>query len=136
MNSVFLMGRLTADVELRHNEAGTAKGQCTLAVPRIGAKEGTQATDFINIVVWNKQAESLAKFMGKGSQIGVEGVLRADNYTDRDGNKRTFNYVLAQRIHFLSETKKDDKGEEKTESDFEESFSLDGIEITEEDLPF
>lgn len=136
MNSVFLIGRMTADVELRHNEAGTSKGQFTLAVSRIGAKEGTQDTDFFNIVVWNKQADNLAKYMSKGSQIGVEGVLRADNYTDRDGNKKVFNYVLAQRIHFLSETKKDNKGEEKTESDFDVPFKLDEVEITESDLPF
>ena len=138
MNIVMLIGRITADLEIRSNEAGTQKCQFTLAVPRRGAKEGTQQTDFLTIVAWNKIAENLAKYMGKGSQIGVEGVIRADNYTDRDGNNRVFNYVLAQNIHYLSEFKGDKKEASKEESneDFSGSIKMDEIEIADDDLPF
>ena len=138
MNSVFLIGRITADLEVRTNEAGTSKCQFTLAVPRRGAKEGTQQTDFLTIVVWNQMAENLAKYMGKGSQIGLEGVIRADNYTDRDGNNRVFNYVLAQNIQYLSVSKGEKKEESKEESDngFDEPFKLNDLELTDEDLPF
>ena len=138
MNSVFLIGRITADLEVRTNEAGTSKCQFTLAVPRRGAKEGTQQTDFLTIVVWNQMAENLAKYMGKGSQIGLEGVIRADNYTDRDGNNRVFNYVLAQNIQYLSVSKGEKKEESKEESDngFDEPFKLNDLEIDDSELPF
>lgn len=136
MNYICLIGRMTSDVEIRCNEAGTSKGQFTLAVRRKNAKEGTQDTDFINIIVWNKQAENLAKYMSKGSQIGIEGSLRADNYTDRDGNKRTFNYVLANSIQYLSESKgvKSESIEDKEEP--MESFKMDDVTIDDSDLPF
>ena len=134
MNNVFLIGRMTNDVELRANEAGTSKGQFTLAVNRKGAKEGTQQTDFINIVVWNKQAENLSKYMGKGSQIGIEGSIRVDNYTDKDGNKRTYNYVLAQSIQYLSESK--GVKEEIKQEEPMESFKMDDLQLSDDDLPF
>lgn len=141
MNTIFLIGRMTSDVEIRCNEAGTSKGQFCLAVPRRGAKEGTQQTDFINIVVWNKVAENLAKYMGKGSQLGIEGTLRADNYKDREGKSRTYTYVLAESIQYLSESKKGEqkeetKKEETTESDFDETFKLNDLELSDDDLPF
>ena len=61
MNRTILIGRITRDLEVRSNEAGTSKCQFQIAIQRRGAKEGTQQTDFINIVVWNKMAENLAK---------------------------------------------------------------------------
>ena len=135
MNNVMLIGRITKDLEVRSNEAGTSKCQFTIAVKRTGDKEGTQQTDFINVVAWNKQAENLAKYMGKGSQIGVEGLLRADNYTDRDGNSRTYNYVLAQNITYLSEFK-GEKQEEVKEEIESGSFKSDDLILEDEDLPF
>ena len=135
MNNVMLIGRITKDLEVRSNEAGTSKCQFTIAVKRTGAKEGTQQTDFINVVAWNKQAENLAKYMGKGSQIGVEGLLRADNYTDRDGNSRTYNYVLAQNITYLSEFK-GEKQEEVKEEIESGTFKSDDLILEDEDLPF
>lgn len=141
MNNVMLIGRITKDLEVRTNEAGTSKCQFTIAVPRRGAKEGTQQTDFINVVAWNKMAENLEKYMGKGSQIGVEGCVRADNYEDRDGNKRVYNYVLAENITYLSGFKGVEKKESKLEPEQEDdgfngSFRLDEMEFTDEDLPF
>jgi single-strand DNA-binding protein len=134
MNNVMLIGRITRDLELRTNEAGTSKCQFSIAVPRRGAKEGTQDVDFINVVAWNKLAENLAKYMDKGSLIGIEGSLRADNYTDRDGNNRTFNYVLAENIQYLSGFKGEEKKENKDELDL--PFKLDDVELSESDLPF
>ena len=134
MNNVMLIGRITKSLELRTNEAGTSKCQFTIAVQRRGAKEGTQDVDFINVVAWNKLAENLAKYMDKGSLIGIEGSLRADNYTDRDGNNRTFNYVLAENIQYLNGFKGEEKKENKDELDV--PFKLDDVELTDEDLPF
>ena len=134
MNRVNLIGRITKDLEVRTNEAGTSKCQFSLAVPRFGAKEGMQDVDFFNVTVWNKQAENLAKYQGRGSLIAVEGELRADQYTDKDENDRIYNHVLAQRIEYLSSSNKEEKGETKKVEEVE-PFNGD-IELTDEDLPF
>ena len=137
MNRINLIGRITKDLETRTNEAGNTKCQFSLAVPRIGAKEGMQDVDFFNITVWNKQAENLAKYQKKGSLIAVEGELRADQYTDKDENDRIYNYVLAQRIEYLSSSNKEEKGETKQVEEVEPFNDFSGdIELTDEDLPF
>ena len=97
------------------------------------AKEGNQDVDFINITVWNKQAENLCKYQDKGSLIAVEGELRNDRYTDSEGNDRTFSNVLANRIEYIG-GKKEEKKEESKSDPFEE-FSNE-VELTDEDLPF
>lgn len=137
MNRVTLIGRLTKDVELNTNEAGTTKGTFTLAVNRQNVKEGMQEADFIPCTIWNKQAENLAKYQGKGSQIGLEGILKVDNYENHDGEKRTYTYVQVSNVEFLSkkETGGEEKKEEVKESDPFEDFSNE-VALTDEDLPF
>lgn len=134
MNRIDLIGRLTRDPELRKTETGHVRADFTIAVNRIGVKEEQQQADFINCRVWGNQAENLAHFMGKGSQIGLEGSLRIDSYTDKDGNTKYSTYVLAERIEYLSSK----KGEIKEESQEIEgnSIKMDELEITDDDLPF
>lgn len=134
MNRIDLIGRLTRDPELRKTETGHVRADFTIAVNRIGAKEEQQQADFIPCRVWGSQAENLAHFMGKGSQIGLEGSLRIDSYTDKDGNTKYSTYVLAERIEYLSSK----KGEIKEESQEIEgnSIKMDELEITDDDLPF
>jgi single-strand DNA-binding protein len=134
MNSVYLIGRLTKDVELRKNESGSVRGDFTLAVNRIGAKENQQQADFINCRVWNNQAENLAHYMGKGSQIGLEGILRNDKCKDKDGNNKYIWYVLAQNITYLSEYK--GGKQEKEEEVITGSIKSDDLFLDDSDLPF
>ena len=134
MNSVYLIGRLTKDVELRKNESGSVRGDFTLAVNRIGAKENQQQADFINCRVWNNQAENLAHYMGKGSQIGLEGTLRNDKCKDKDGNNKYIWYVAAQNITYLSEYK--GGKQEKEEEVITGSIKSDDLILDESDLPF
>jgi single-strand DNA-binding protein len=132
MNRVDLIGRIATDLDVRKNEAGNTKCNFRLAVPRIGAKEGLQQTDFFTVVVWNKQAENLEKYQGKGCLIAVEGELRKDQYKDGEDTKY-YDYVLAQKIDYLSGsgTKEVEEVEESTGSVYTED-----IELTDEDLPF
>lgn len=134
MNSIYLIGRLTKDVELRKNESGSVRGDFTLAVKRKGVKEGQQEADFINCRVWNNQAENLAHYMGKGSQIGLEGTLRNDKYEDKDGNNKYIWYVLAQNITYLSEFK--GEKQEVSQEVVTGSIKMDDVELTDDDLPF
>lgn len=138
MNKVVLSGRLTKDPELYTNEAGTSNSKFTIAVPRIGAKEGLQQTDFFRCTAWNKQAENLVKYQKKGSLIIVEGELRADNYDDKEGNPKTNNYVFVNRIEYTGSSN-EDKGETKKETVKEDDPFADfsnEVELSDADLPF
>lgn len=134
MNKVEMIGRLTKDPELRTNEAGTSKCNFNIAINRLGVKEGMQDVDFIPCTAWNKQAENLAKYQGKGCLIGIEGEIRRDTYTDKDGESKSYMYVLANRIEFLSSSGVDHKEESPTEEATEEDIN--NLIFTDEDLPF
>lgn len=102
LNVVVLLGRLTADPELRSTSSGIAYCRFSVAVDRNYAKSGEERkTDFINCVVWRQQAEFLNRYFTKGQLISVEGTLQQDSYTDRDGNKRTSYTVSVNNISFV-----------------------------------
>lgn len=100
MNNVSLVGRLTRDPE--HKELSSVNVcNFTLAVNRF--QEGT---DFIPIKVFGKQADSCRDFLGKGSQVGVEGSIQTGSYTKKDGTKVYTTDVVARKVEFLEPKKK------------------------------
>ncbi|MEE0435947.1 MAG: single-stranded DNA-binding protein [Peptococcaceae bacterium] len=102
MNKVILIGRLTADPELRYTPNGAAVCSFRIAVDRpFTSQGGEREADFINIVVWNKAAENTAKYMSKGRQIAVEGRLQIRSYDGNDGQRRWVTEVVADRVEFL-----------------------------------
>lgn len=109
MNSVILVGRLVKDPELRRTSNDIPVVQFTLAVNRPYSRNAEKQADFINCVVWRQAAENLAKYMRKGSQIGVEGQLQVRTYDDNNGLKRYITEVVCNAVHFL-ESKKDSSG--------------------------
>ena len=105
MNRVVLVGRLVKDPELKRTTADIPVVQFTLAVNRqFAGQNGERQADFISCVVWRQQAENLAKYMRKGSQIGVDGRLQVRTYEDAGGVKRYVTEVVCDQIQFL-ETK-------------------------------
>lgn len=102
MNKIILIGRLTADPELRNTQSGTAVCTFRLAVDRrFKDKDGEKQTDFINIVAWRQLGELCSKYLGKGRQAAVSGALQIRNYEDKDGNKRVAAEVIAEDVQFL-----------------------------------
>lgn len=101
MNKCILIGRLTRDPELRYTQSGTPVCSESLAVRRPTARDGEDDADFINITVWGKAAENLAKYKRQGGQIAIEGRLQVSNYTDREGAKRWKTEVVANSVEFL-----------------------------------
>lgn len=102
MNRVVLVGRLTKDPELKRTNADIPVVQFTLAVDRqFSSQNGERQADFISCVVWRQQAENLAKYMRKGSLIGVEGRLQVRTYEDAGGVKRYVTEVVCDQIQFL-----------------------------------
>ncbi len=101
LNNVVLMGRLTADPELRHTSNGVAVTSFTLAVNRSYAKAGTErATDFIDIVAWRNTAEFVTKYFAKGQLVALEGSIQTRTYQDKDGNNRKAFEIIANNVHF------------------------------------
>ena len=89
-NKAILIGRLTADPELKQTTAGTYLVNFRIAVDRrFKSQDGERKADFITIVCWRQQAEFVAKYFHKGDPIGVEGSIQTRDYEDRQGNKRT-----------------------------------------------
>jgi single-strand DNA-binding protein len=93
-----LIGRLTRDPELRYTPNGTAVASFTVAINR---KYNREETDFIPIVVWSKQAEHCANYLGKGRLVAVEGRLQVRTYEAKDGQKRWVTEVIADDVRFL-----------------------------------
>ena len=86
MNKVILVGRLTADPELRQTQSGIASCRFTVAVDRRIADKSTgeRQADFITCVAWRQTAEFVSRYFSKGKMIAVEGSLRNNNYQDRN----------------------------------------------------
>ena len=101
MNFVCLMGRLTADPELRRTANQTAVTSFTLAIDRRFVPQGQERqADFINCVAWRQTAEFICRYFHKGQRIALQGSLQARQYTDRDGNKRTAYEVVVDNAEF------------------------------------
>lgn len=100
MNNVVLVGRLTRDPELRTTPNGIATTQITVAMNR-PISNGERVSDFINVVVWRRQAENVAKYCSKGSLVGVTGRIQSRSYDANDGTKRYVTEVVADNVTFL-----------------------------------
>ncbi len=102
INKVILMGRLTADPELRQTQSGISSCRFTVAIDRKFADKNTgeRQADFINVVAWRQQAEFVSRYFNKGRMIIVEGSIRNNNYTDNNGVKHYGYDVVAENVSF------------------------------------
>jgi single-strand DNA-binding protein len=102
LNRIILIGRLTADPEIRKTPNGISVTRVSIAVDRrYKSASGERETDFINVVAWRKLADLLGEYMKKGRQIAVEGSLQMNRYQTKEGEKRTTYEVVAENIQFL-----------------------------------
>ncbi len=106
MNNVVLVGRLTRDPELRTTPNGIATCQISIAVNGIPNQNGERTTDFINVVVWRRQAENVSKYCTKGSQVGIVGRIHTRSYDGNDGQRRYVTEVVADNVTFLGSSSK------------------------------
>ena len=142
MNKVVLMGRLTAKPELRYTAGNTAYLRFSIAVNRnFTSADGKREADFINIVAWRKQAETIAEYFDKGNLIALEGRIQTGNYDDKDGNKRNSFDVVLDNFEFVESkaareaSTNNSYGEpEPTPYDFQENASQNEVNV--EDDPF
>ena len=134
MNLVVLIGRLTRDPELKYlANTGTPVATFSLAVDRELSREkkqeleekGEQTADFINIVVWGRQAENCANYLTKGSLVAVQGRIQTRSYEAKDGTRRYVTEIIASQVEFLEIKEKHN------------DFDIDGFESADDELlPF
>jgi single-strand DNA-binding protein len=104
VNKVILVGNLGRDAELRYTPGGAAVSKFSVATTEVWNDKSGQRqerTEWHNIDLWGKQAESLSEYLVKGKQVYVEGRLQTDEYTDKDGNKRKTTRVRCDRVVLL-----------------------------------
>ena len=131
MNNVQIIGRLTADPELRHTQSGTACTRFNVAVDRRVKQGEEKQTDFITVVAWQQRAEFICKYFSKGQRIALTGSIRTGNYTDKDGNKRNTFEVWAENVEFC-----DSKNSQKTDTKSIEVENTFEQMPDDKDLPF
>lgn len=158
MNKVFLIGRLTRDPELRYTGNNTAVASFSIAVNRnFTNQSGEREADFINIVVWRKQAENVKNYLTQGSQVAIDGRIQTRSYDDQDGKKRYVTEVVADNVEFLGSKGSNSQGNNNTSSTNAEPTPYDfggsepsttavdsnpfadfgsSIEISDDELPF
>lgn len=143
INNVTLMGRLTAEPELKQTSSGTSVLSFCLAVDRPYYKDREREADFINLVAWRQTAEFISRYFTKGQMIAVDGRLQTRSYDDKYGNKRSVTEVVVSNAHFCGskdETTKSKKTSQSSQDDEPSGFDdLDGFEDigTDDDkLPF
>lgn len=108
-NKVILMGRLTADPELKQTQSGTAVTSFNLAVDRKYSKSEEKKCDFITVVAWRQAAEFICKSFTKGQAMLVCGELQTRSWEDQQGNKRYATEVVVNEVNFC-EAKKSSEG--------------------------
>ena len=153
MNRVFLIGRLSRDPELRHTTSGMAVCQINVAVGRRTGAGRDPETDFINVVVWDKQAENVAKYLAKGRQIAVEGRIQTRSYDNNEGKRTYVTEVVANNVEFLGSASDNTRTSSAVEENPFDSMPIDEptgasidndpfasfgekVEISDNDLPF
>jgi single-strand DNA-binding protein len=136
LNKVFLAGRLTQDPELRYTPSGVAVTTLRMAVnttffPRDGEKK--EEVLYIDVVVWQKRAESCVEYLRKGSPLFIEGRLRSRRWETQDGQKRTTIEVQADRVQFMEWKDDGASSRPQSSSNFEQSQSSPD---QNDDIPF
>lgn len=129
MNSCIFTGRLTADPEMRSTQDGKFVASFTLAVDQgFGDKK---TTSFFEFTAWEKQAESLGKYTGRGSKIAVMSYAKQERWEDRNGSKRSAVKFVCTAWEFA-----DSKTEHKTEPKVDKDGYMDVTDTISEGLPF
>ena len=158
MNKVFLVGRLTRDPDLRYGASNNAVMRTSIAVDRqFTNQNGEREADFINIVAFGNRAETMKKYLTKGSQIAVSGRIQTGSYDGSDGKKVYTTDVIIDEFQFLdtkgsrtdsgNQTQTSGSNTEMTPYDFSSGSQDvvetdpfkdfgDKIEIDDSDLPF
>lgn len=133
MNKVILTGNLCQEIELKRTQGGKSVVSNCVAVQRdYKNANGEYESDFINIVVWDKQAEYLANYGHKGDRVELVGRWMVRKYQANDGSNRTVNECVAESVKVFSNKPKESNGNYTPSAYQQPQFE----DVTDQDLPF
>ncbi|HAR6339779.1 TPA: single-stranded DNA-binding protein [Staphylococcus pseudintermedius] len=144
LNRTVLVGRLTKDPDFRTTPSGVEVATFTLAVNRnFKSKDGEQQADFINCVVFKKQAENVKNYLSKGSLAGVDGRLQSRSYENQEGRRVYVTEVICDSVQFL-EPKSNNQSNNQPQQQRGQAPAQDNpfaitngpIDIDDDDMPF
>lgn len=136
LNKVILVGRTTADPELRMTPSGIAVTKFTLACARAFKNaQGEKEVDFIDCVAWKGLAETVANHVKKGYMIAVDGRLQIRSYEDKDGNRRKAVEVVCENVRFLDRGK-DTSSQQGGPQGQGQGMGFHEVPFNDDDLPF
>ncbi|MBI4085176.1 MAG: single-stranded DNA-binding protein [Candidatus Liptonbacteria bacterium] len=152
LNKIFILGRLTADPQLRTTPGGQSVTSFSVATNRVwNDKSGSrkEETEFHNVVVWGRQAEVASQFLTKGSVVLIEGRIQTRSWQDKQGQARKTTEIICERMQLgprparpadgnfpPKETREGRSTVGKQENDIPVINIDDNEEIKAEDLPF
>ncbi len=149
INQVVLVGRLTRDPELRRTQSGMTVCSFTIAVDnRSKNANGERSASFIPCTAWNKSAEFISRFAGKGMLVGVEGRLNQRSYENKENRQVTVVEVICDNVQVLERRSDENRKEEMpladntgyhadpVNDDEPTDKNVDSFDVTDDDLPF
>ena len=140
INKVILVGRITKDPELRRTANDIPVVNFSIAVNRqYTDQSGERKADFINCVVWRRQAENMEKYVKKGMLLGIEGKIQQNQYETDQGTRTTYE-VLCDNVQFLesrnASSSYDTPNKVSDTKDSDDYYEASKNLVAEEDLPF
>ncbi|MBE6138662.1 MAG: single-stranded DNA-binding protein [Firmicutes bacterium] len=133
MNRVMLIGRLTTKPELKYTSSNLPFARFSVAVNRtFNNAQGQREADFINVVVWRKQAENVCNYLDKGSLVSVEGRIQTGSYDDKDGNKRYTMEVVADSVQFLESKTQSQNRSQSNPSPYDYQVPTNDVDVADD----
>ncbi len=126
LNNISIMGRLTADPEVKTTQSGDSVCKFTVAVDRPMGKDKSKEkeTDWIPVVVWGSTAQFVSNYFRKGSMIALTGSIQTFTYEDKEGNRRSGFNVKADRVSFCG-SKEENSAKDKPASEPKPAIEID-----------
>ncbi|QXN77139.1 single-stranded DNA-binding protein [Staphylococcus haemolyticus] len=145
INRVILVGRLTKDPEYRQTPNGVSVATFTLAVNRpFTNSQGEREADFINVVVFRRQAENVNNYLSKGSLAGVDGRIQSRNYENNEGRRVFVTEVVADNVQFMDSKGSNQQNNQSQQqgqapadnNSFSNALRHNDLDISDDTLPF
>lgn len=145
INRVILVGRLTKDPEYRQTPNGVSVATFTLAVNRpFTNSQGEHEADFINVVVFRRQAENVNNYLSKGSLAGVDGRIQSRNYENNEGRRVFVTEVVADNVQFMDSKGSNQQNNQSQQqgqapadnNSFSNALRHNDLDISDDTLPF
>ena len=139
VNIAILVGNLGRDPEVRFTQSGRAVANFSIATTEMWtAPDGNrqEKTEWHNIVVWGKQAETCGQYLSKGRQVFIQGSIRTRSYEDKTGNKRYVTEIVAQRVRFLGGGGGGRAAQETEDQGYSETPAAFETPPSDDDIPF